>query len=562
MNIEEFVLVDLMFKHKSTQYVMALGRDPRTEEVIPVGKIFPSVDEECFSSHRPPKAKKQIKCSGASRLIDFLFYENEAAVYSNEKLGQVYVEFFANGEVYHMLCKDGEIYFAEKDIGCRYHRLFAFLAKWIQKNPRLQELLELIAMESKSGTACFSKTLAFDDEFYYYGKVTDAILDVHVDSGTLLAEVQAAFRANMFMAGDRIGNRASEFERLNQEKNEEEKKSGETKRTFGSLEKKTGKDVLFEDIKAGKHILDYEWPDEQKPFIIPLSFLDEYVPDNNFFDMFNTFQRKLQMALKRMKEGDMAAKKRDAINVFLLGKPGTGKTYMLHALAAAFGFPIRITKMGKNSEEDDYEGMNKIIDGKLTAVQTPFLKNAHMGGITVIEEINLADPDVVMGAIGQYVEYPFTIFEQGYQPVQRHPLNIICGTFNVGTAGSKDISEALSSRFPPSYVLDDPTRDDFIKRLMVDGYDNGVCAWVYDIYEDVIETLKSPDYNCEEYTLNVTFRACYGALQCMEAGDRPKRAIYHTIIGKIAEKDMDAAERIWQEVVEPKPDYSGELFEL
>lgn len=557
MNIEEFGLVDLLFRHKSTQHVQALGRDSATKEAIPVGRIFASVDEECFSRRRPPTAKKQIKCSGASRLVDFLFYEREASIYSNGELGQVYVEFLANGKTYHMLCQDGKVFFAESDIGCRYHRLFAFLGKWIQKNlnPRLHELLMQISRDSKGGDACFSQTLAFDDEFYYFGKTTDALLEVNVGDGTLLAEVQAAFRANAFHAGNRIGTLESEFERLNQEGKEEKK--GESRKTG----KKTGRDALFQDIKSGKHILDYGWPEEQKPFIIPLSFLEEYVPDDNFFDMFNIFDRKLRMALKRVKEGDMAAKKKDAVNVFLLGKPGTGKTYMLHALAAAFGFPIRITKMGKNSEEDDYEGMNKIIDGELTAVQTPFLKNAHMGGITVIEEINLADPDVVMGAIGQYVEYPFTIYEQGYQPVQRHPLNIICGTFNVGTAGSKDISEALSSRFPPSYVLDDPSREDFICRLMVDGYGRDVCSWVYDIYEDVIETLKSPDYNCEEYTLNVTFRACYGALQCMEAGDSPKRAIYHTMIGKIAEKDMDIANRIWQEVVEPKPNYFGEIFE-
>lgn len=557
MNIENFDLVDLMFRNKSTQYVAALGLDDEGH-AITTGTVFPVVDSSLFSTHRPAGTRKQIKCSGASKLIDHLFYEDSASVYvSNETTEQVYVEFTANGETYHMLVKDEGIYFAEDEIGCRYHKLFAFLANWVFSNNRFCEILSDIAKEIKRlpsmvTGACQDLTLAFDDEFYYYGKIMTPTVEVHTGASTVLAEVQAAFRANTFIGNNRIGNYVSPFEKLNRSRIRTEVKKAEKK--VSSTEK------LWKDIKKGKFILDYEWPEEQKTAVIPLSFLDDFVPDENFFGMFGMFKAKLTMALKRIKSGDTEAKKRDAVNVFLIGRPGTGKTYMLHALSAAFGFPIRSVAMSKNSEEDAFEGMNKVIEGKLTEVQTPFLKNAHMGGITVIEEINLADPDVVMGAIGQYVEYPYTVFEQGYQPVKRHPLNIVCGTMNIGTAGSKEVSEALSSRFPASYILDDPKREDFIARLMMDGYSKEACTYVYDIYSDILDTLKSPDYNCEDYCLAVTFRSCHGALQCMEMGDDSKKAIYHTMIGKIAEKDMDIADRIWQEVVEPKPDFGMELF--
>ncbi len=543
MNIENFNLVDLMFKHKSKQYVTALGPDATGNPCL-VGTVFTTVNSRLFSKHRPAGARKQIKCSGASKLIDHLFYEDSAVMYINRDTEQVYVEFEANGDIYHMLYKDGEIHFAENEIGCRYHRLFAFLAKWVFSNKRFCKILQKIATGSRLTK---DLTLAFDDEFYYYGKGKTPEIDVYTGDPVMLAEVQAAFRANTFNMGNRIGNYVSPFEELN---------GKEEPPFFGKKEskKEAPKESLWEDIKKGKFIMDYEWPEEQKPAVIPLSFLDDYVPDENFFGMFNMFKAKLESALKRMKSGETEAKKRDAINVFLIGRPGTGKTYLLHALSAAFGFPIRSVAMSKNSEEDAFEGMSKVIEGTLTEVQTPFLKNAHMGGITAIEEINLADPDVVMGAIGQYVEYPFTIFEQGYQPVKRHPLNIICGTMNIGTAGSKEVSEALSSRFPASYILDDPKREDFIARLMVDGYSKEICTYVYDIYADIINTLKSPDYNCEDYCLAVTFRSCHGALQCMETGDDFKNAIRHTMIGKIAEKDMDIADRIWHEIVESKPD--------
>ncbi len=548
MDIENFNLVDLMFKHKSKQFVIALGPNPAGHP-IPVGTVFPTINSDLFSGYRPVGARKQIKCSGASKLIDYLFYDDTASVYINDVTQQVYVEFAANGKIYHMLYNDVEIRFAENEIGCRYHRLFAFLAKFVFANAHMLELLSSIAATASVSASCKNLTLAFDDEFYYYGKKTMPDMVVNTGDPSVLAEVRAAFRAGTFAQANRIGNYISPFEELT--KSEKAKKESK---------KESSSESLWEDIKKGKFIMDYEWPEEQRPAVIPLSFLDDFVPDENFFHMFNMFKAKLTRALNRIKSGDTEAKKKDAINVFLIGRPGTGKTYLLHALSAAFGFPIRSVAMSKNSEEDSFEGMSKVIEGTITEVQTPFLQNAHMGGITAIEEINLADPDVVMGAIGQYVEYPYTVFEQGYQPVKRHPLNIICGTMNIGTAGSKEVSEALSSRFPASYILDDPKREDFIARLMVDGYSKEACTYVYDIYEDIISTLKSPDYNCEDYCLAVTFRSCHGALQCMETGDDFKTAIYHTMIGKIAEKDMEIADRIWREVVESKPDLEMELF--
>jgi MoxR-like ATPase len=49
---------------------------------------------------------------------------------------------------------------------------------------------------------------------------------------------------------------------------------------------------------------------------------------------------------------DIAAIAKDYINLFLIGKPGTGKTKTAYALAAALGLPIYTIAMTKNTEED------------------------------------------------------------------------------------------------------------------------------------------------------------------------------------------------------------------
>ena len=118
----------------------------------------------------------------------------------------------------------------------------------------------------------------------------------------------------------------------------------------------------------------------------------------------------------------------DYINCLMVGRPSTGKTTVANAIAAMTGMPIYTVPFSKNTEEDTVEGKNKVVDGKIGFVETDFLKAYEHGGIIVCEEINLADPGVVMGSIGQAIEKPFILMKDGYIPIRRHPLCVIIGT--------------------------------------------------------------------------------------------------------------------------------------
>lgn len=113
-----------------------------------------------------------------------------------------------------------------------------------------------------------------------------------------------------------------------------------------------------------------------------------------------------------------------------------------------------------------------------------------MAGILLLEEINLVNAAVTMGALGQLVEFPFIIKKFGYQPLRRHPLCIIITTMNTGTAGSKSMSQPFANRFKQSFVLDDPKKDDFIRILMNTGASRDICRWVYDCYERVVACVE------------------------------------------------------------------------
>lgn len=164
------------------------------------------------------------------------------------------------------------------------------------------------------------------------------------------------------------------------------------------------------------------------------------------------------------------------------------------------------------------------------------------GGIIVLEELNLSDPAVTMGALGQAIEFPFTLQRDGYETVHRHPMCIIISTMNVGTYGSKQLSQALSSRYKQTFVLDDPKKDDFIKILRTSGGSEEVCTWVYTVYSRIINYLVNN--NAEELCMNVTLRGCQGALENLEEGMDPERAIECSLIGKIAECDLELARSV------------------
>ena len=77
---------------------------------------------------------------------------------------------------------------------------------------------------------------------------------------------------------------------------------------------------------------------------------------------------------------------------------------------------------------------------------------------------------------------------------------------------------------------------------------------VYNAYDKIIEYLKSDDVSALEYCKNVTFRGCVGAIQCIQEGSSVKEAIEDTLVGKIAEYDLELAKDVMNSVVDNLPD--------
>ena len=306
----------------------------------------------------------------------------------------------------------------------------------------------------------------------------------------------------------------------------------------------------FQKCIDGDYVLPVEWADTKN--IPSRTFLDTFVPSPQYYATLRKIHSRLNKVITRMDAGmsGVEAIGKDYVNFFVTGKPGTGKTTMAYALAAALGVPVYSIPITKNTEEDTFQGVTKVVDGKLEFVSTDFLNAYENGGIIVLEEINLADPAVIMGSLGQAVEFPFILQKNGYETVHRHPLCVIIGTMNIGTYGSKGVNQALSSRFKQTYTLNDPQKEDFINILQKSGgADRKLAEWIYGAYDALISALRGREYNAEDICLNITLRGCLGAIECIEEGATPKDAIRDTLIGKIGESDLEIAQRIYDDVV-------------
>ena len=322
-----------------------------------------------------------------------------------------------------------------------------------------------------------------------------------------------------------------------------------TPKQSAASQKKAGIRVTYEKCRAGEYRLNLDWKDAQ--CMIPdLSFLDGFVPNQAFYKAVRKVHRKCTSIIERMDAGlsGLDAIGKDYVNSLLVGRPGTGKTTMVKAICATLGIPLYTVPLSKNIEEDTFEGMTKVVDGNLTFVETRFLKCFQNGGMVVLEEVNLADPGIVMGCLGQAIEAPFLLNKNGYEEVHRHPLCVVFATMNTGTAGSRPLSQAFSSRFKNTYIIDDPSREDFIHVLTRQHQDQQDCENVYHYYKRIIEILIE-QYNVPEIALSLSLRQCIGALDDMSEGSTLKEALYDTMIGKIAENDLEIANEINESVV-------------
>lgn len=543
-------LSKILFGQKEAIAILAGGANVNTTVPAPRG---------CVKAVREPYNLCVAKYNATAKFLDYLLVNKQVNALCGDNV--VYGEFITDEGVVTAFTCDGKTASYAGELLKGYQAITPFVL-YSLRNGELGEAEDILKgfftnckeSSNKMGIAEIDDVASFCD-CYYFG-ISKGLDDpklggegVTINDSLAIETVQMAVDKDSLQPFEIFADIEGlpNFTKITYHKGDANRKKGVVKDSF-------------EALKAGDGIMGIDWPVEQQVKIPGLDTLENFIPSPQFYSILKKIDVRLGKCLARMDAGKTGVEAigKDYVNCFITGKPGTGKTTLAYALGASLGLPVYSIPMTKNTEEDVFQGMTKVVDGKLKFVSTDFLEAYEHGGIVVLEEINLADPAVVMGGIGQAVEFPFILQKNGYETIRRHPLCVIIGTMNVGTYGSKGVNQALSSRFKQTYTLDDPKKEDFIAILRkAGGATASLADWVYEAYQSINNALKGHEYNAEDICLNVTLRGCLGALENIEEGAKPKDAIRDTLVGKIGEADLEIAKRIDEDVVQNLRDYRG-----
>lgn len=236
----------------------------------------------------------------------------------------------------------------------------------------------------------------------------------------------------------------------------------------------------------------------------------------------------LEMAIAALLQGE---------NVLLSGSKATGKNILAENLAWIFGRPSYNISFNVNTDSSSLIGTDTFVDNEVRLRKGPVYQCAENGGFGVFDEINMAKNDAV-SVLHATLDYRRLIDVPGYDKIELHPATRFIGTMNYGYAGTRELNEALVSRF---LVIDMPALTEETLLLILranfpDAREEGLKA-----FAGLFLDLQAKAQNSEISTKPLDLRGMIGAMKTVRCGLTPRAAVTMGITNKsfdIFEKEI------------------------
>lgn len=236
----------------------------------------------------------------------------------------------------------------------------------------------------------------------------------------------------------------------------------------------------------------------------------------------------LEMAIAALLQGE---------NILLSGSKATGKNILAENLAWIFGRPSYNISFNVNTDSSSLIGTDTFVDNEVRLRKGPVYQCAENGGFGVFDEINMAKNDAV-SVLHATLDYRRLIDVPGYDKIELHSATRFIGTMNYGYAGTRELNEALVSRF---LVIDMPPLTEETLMLILranfpDAKEEGLRA-----FAGLFLDLQTKAQNSEISTKPLDLRGMIGALKTVRCGLTPRKAITMGITNKsfdIFEKEI------------------------
>ena len=154
-------------------------------------------------------------------------------------------------------------------------------------------------------------------------------------------------------------------------------------------------------------------------------------------------------------------------NLLLAGPKATGKNVLAENLALLFGRPLWDVSFHINVDASYLIGTDTYDGNKVTFRPGPVYNCAVEGGFGVLDEINMARNEA-LAVLHSTLDFRHAIDVAGYDRIPVREETRFIATMNYGYAGTRDMNEALCSRFA---IIDMPLiRESDLDKLLNDTF--------------------------------------------------------------------------------------------
>lgn len=133
-------------------------------------------------------------------------------------------------------------------------------------------------------------------------------------------------------------------------------------------------------------------------------------------------------------------------NLLLVGPKAVGKNILAENLAFLLGRPIWNVSFHIDVDAAYLIGMDTFRDGAVCFRPGPVYECVTAGGICILDEINMARNEA-LAVLHSLLDHRRQMEVPGYDRLFLHPAARFIGTMNYGYEGTRNLNEALLSRF-------------------------------------------------------------------------------------------------------------------
>ena len=220
-------------------------------------------------------------------------------------------------------------------------------------------------------------------------------------------------------------------------------------------------------------------------------------------------------------------------NLLLVGAKATGKNVLAENLAYCFGRGDWNVSFHVNMDAAMMLGSDTFRDGQVQFRPGPVYECASQGGFCILDEINMARNEA-LAALHSMLDFRRVLDIPGYGRRKMHPATRFIATMNYGYAGTRELNEALASRF--AVIALPPSNEHMLANLLEKQYghlSDKIRSSVIALFMDLQLKYQQGEISSKA----VDLRGLLGALGIYQQGLGLRSALQMGLVNKVFNED-------------------------